>query len=339
MPNTTQRNINRGDTTVSWSSVKSMAILSNFGTKNRAMLKCLQLALEACGSAASVLVTGENGTGKSLLAKSIHYSSSKSERPCEILSCARLDPNAIEAELFGISYDKAETIVKKGALERAAGGTLIIDEIELLSIHVQTVLLRAMETGTFRLVGGGQSRQVDTRFIATSDGNLSEKAAHGLFLEDLIYSLGEVTLRLPPLRERREDIPSLVDRSVRVANQRYGKKVAGISKTAMEFLKNHDFPDNIRELNHLVSRAVKAASRDTIFIEDLGVVLGSPDADAHFRPDAALLPLAEMEKRHIAVALSRTHGNVKAAAHILHVPLATLRRKIQTHGLEAGPAE
>ncbi len=149
----------------------------------------------------------------------------------------------------------------------------------------------------------------------------------------MIYAVGEVTLRLPPLRQRREDIPDLLQTGIASANRLYGKKIRDISKTALNFLSGYDFPDNIRELFDILKRAVRAAKRDVIFVEDLGIVLNSLDDDAHIYPDTSLLPLAEMEKRHIKMVLARNKWNTTATCRILHITPSLLRRKILLYGL------
>lgn len=325
--------INRGDTTITWSAVQSTGLLSNFNSKNRQMRNCLKLALEACKSRTPLLITGDTGTGKSLLAKSIHYSSPDLGKPCETLSCARLAPETLREELFGVVNGDD---VRQGVLERANGGTLILDEIEMLPIPVQPRLLNLLDTGRYRPEGNNRvEREANVRIIATSSSDLSEKAANGSFLLDLIYSLGEITLRLPALRDRQEDMADLVERGIMAANKKYGKNVSRLSKTATEFLKTYKFPGNIRELNHLLSRAVKSASRETIYVEDLGVVLDPPSSDQHFTPGSAILPLQEMEKRHIALALGLANGNLTAAARALRITNQVLERKLRLHGLES----
>ena len=311
---------------------KSLDFITNLGANNNEMISCFELAQEACQSHAHVLIIGENGTGKSLLAQSIHYASPMASRPCVTVDCGSLDKNRLDAELFGIFENKEEGGLREGAFELASGGTVIIDNVECLSLSTQSVLLAALEERYYRVVGSGMTLPLATRIVSTSASDLAGKASSGLFLENLLYSLGEVTLRLPPLRARMEDMPTLLARGIENANQRYGKKVTGLSRTAMEFLTNHDFPGNIRELNRIIDRAVNTTDRTTIFVEDLGVVIDPPEFDTE---DAPLAPLVDMEKRHITRVLEHVKWNKVAAARILHISQSLLKRKIHLHKLKS----
>lgn len=310
---------------------RSIAFITSIGSQNPEMLYNLRLAQEACRSQAPVLVTGESGTGKSLLAQSIHYASPMRNQPCVTVECGADDA---ETELFGLSYDFEETSFQEGAFGRAAGGTLIIEGIDKLSQSTMKSILQVVEEGRYRLAGSGKTHPLRARIVSTSGSDLAEKATHDYFLEGLIYTLGEVTLRLPPLRERREDIVALTERAIRAANRTYGKRVTGLTQVAWEFLENYDFPGNIRELNHIINRAVNMTNRETLYVEDFGFSLDAHEADPHSYPDSILLPLHEMEKRHIGKALEHTNWNRKAAARILHITQPALDRKIRVYGLD-----
>ena len=311
---------------------KSLDFITNLGASNKEMISCFELAQEACQSHANVLIIGENGTGKSLLAQSIHYASPMASGPCVTVDCGLLDKNLLDAELFGIFENREEGGLREGAFELAAGGTVIIDNVECLSLSTQSVLLAALEERYYRVVGSGMTLPLRTRIVSTSASDLAGKASSGLFLENLLYSLGEVTLRLPPLRKRMEDMPALLAKGIVAANQRYGKKVEGLSRTAMDFLTNYNFPGNIRELNRIIDRAVNTTSRTAIFVEDLGVVLDSPVIEVE---DSEFTPLIEMEKRHITRVLEHVNWNKSMAARILHITQSLLKRKMRLHKLTA----
>ncbi len=313
---------------------KALTWLTGNDTKNQEMLNCLRLAQEACQSAAPVLIIGEKGTGKSLLSQSIHYGSHLRDYTCIVVNCAEPAEESIEERLFGISYDFEETSFKDGAVGKAGNGTLIIENIDVLTHSTLSDILRMIDEKRYRLVGSGKAHPLMSRIVSTSSSDLADKSVGGYFPEDMIYGLGEVILRLPPLRERREDIPLLVDGAIRQANKQYGKKVDGISNIALEFLIEHPFPGNIRELRHFINRAVNATERDLIYVEDLGVVLDKADFDPHFNSDNTILPLFEMERRHIKKAILRCNGNKKAAARLLHITESSLNRRIKVYGLE-----
>lgn len=251
-----------------------------------------------------------------------------------VVDCERVAPADFDTALFGVAFDREEVARQEGAIARAGNGTLVIDSVDLLPLSTQNDLLQLLHTGTYRLVGGDLDHVSRARIVATSSADLAGKIAGGLFREDFLYSLGEVTLRIPPLRERPEDIPALVQSCILSADRRYGKNVGSMSKTALEFLMRYRFPGNIRELNRIVNRAVLDIDRDVIYVEDLGLTVDQPaNPEA---PAKDLLPLEEMEKSHIARVLAHADGNVRAAARILRVGEASLRRKMRVLGLDGG---
>ena len=308
---------------------ENLGAITNLVSRNEEMINCLELAHFACKSSAPVLITGESGTGKSLLAMAIHYTSPKKTRPCVTLNCTALRSKEIKNRLFGGEGGG-------GLLDKAAGGTIIIDAVDHLPDFVQRELLTQLMGGMRQIEQSAVRRSTAARLVSTSGSELSQKAADGLFVEDLIYCLGEVTIRIPPLRERREDIPELTRLAVQTANQAHHKAVGGLSRTASDFLRHYDFPGNVRELFQIIARAVRGTARDTIYVEDLGMVVDSIESDPHLSSDMTLLPLAEMEKRHISKALLRTGWKRKAAAHLLRISQSMLERKIRIYGLEKG---
>lgn len=309
--------------------------LTTLSSKNDAMIRCLELAQIASKSATPVLIIGESGAGKSLLAMTIHYSSPKRHMPCVTMKCAGIREHELKSRLFG----QAES--RPGVLAKSAGGTLIIDAVDQLPSFVQKELLkvlaeRAGEVRADSENSAGQSGQATARLISTSGSELSTRATSGIFMEDLIYRLGEITIRIPPLRERREDIVDLAEIALRAANRAYGKKVTKLSRTALDFIRHYDFPGNIRELFLVLNRAVRETPRDTIYVEDLGLVVNAVDRDPHLDSDMTMLPLWEMEKRHIGKALLRTGWKKGAAARLLRISETMLNRKIKLYGLERG---
>lgn len=313
-----------------------LEIMANLSSKNEEMVRCLELAQISCKSSAPVMITGENGVGKSLLAMAIHYNSPKRALPCVSLKCAHMREHEIKSKLFG-DAEKANP----GLLKKAAGGTLIIDAVDQLPGFVQKELLALLMD---RHNGSGQSgtgssaagRRLGSRLISTSSNELSLKTTTGFFDEDLMYCLGEITIRIPPLRDRREDIVDLAETAVKAANRTYGKNVKKLSRTASDFIRHYEFPGNVRELFLIINRAVRQASRDIIYVEDLGLVTDSASQDPHLAPEMTLLPLWEMEKRHISKALLRTGWKKAAAARILLISETMLNRKIKLYGLERG---
>lgn len=305
-----------------------MDIAGSLSSKNEAMLRCLELAEIACRSSAPVMITGESGAGKTLLAMAIHYNSPKRALPCVTLKCATVRERDIRARLFGDRHNPSGDI---GLVRKASGGTLIIDAVDQLPGFVQKELLNI-------LMDKEQSaeRRLGVRLIATSGSELSQRTAHGLFVEDLMYCLGEITIRVPPLRERREDIAGLSMQAVKLANRNHGKNVKGLSRTASDFIRHYDFPGNVRELFLIINRAVRRTTRDTLYVEDLGLVVDSSEQNPHLNADMTLLSLSEMEKRHINKALLRTGWKKRAAARILRISETMLNRKIKLYGLERG---
>lgn len=319
----------------------ALALLDKPSSKNPAMLDCLELAVIAARSSAPVLITGENGVGKSLLAASIHHHSPMRDFPCVTLHCSAVPDRDVKTRLFG---DRRSHIPQgEGLLRQASGGTLVIDGVDQLPGFVQQELLTILTE-----IMSGQSRSVSgrvfpernsgagARIIATTGNELSQKTPHGLFVEDLVYRLGEITIRVPPLRERREDIGGLAAEAVRAANRAHGKNVKGLSRTATDFIRHYDFPGNVRELFLIINRAIRSVTRDMLYVEDLGLIADSSAEHPHLHANLTMLSLAEMEKRHISKALLRTGWKKRAAARILRITETTLNRKIKLHGLERG---
>ncbi len=313
------------------------ATMADFSSRSEAMLHCLELARLACTSSAPVLITGEHGSGKNLLAAAIHQSSTRNSRPCVVLDCAALGEKAVKTRLFGDAGDAYGNGGTIGLIAQADGGSLIIDEVDLLPGFVQKHLLGFLrQNSRSEASRSGASFRFGTRLITTGGGERNRKAGANLLIEDLLYYLGEITLRIPPLRRRREDIPALTESALAAANLAHGKSVGGLSRAAADFVRHYDFPGNVRELFLIIDRAVGGSSRDTLYVEDFGALVDSMEEDPHLLSDMTLMPLAEMEKRHIDRALLRTGWKKRAAARILRVSLTLLERKIALYGLEKG---
>ncbi len=325
----------RDSVTISGKFVKGMIAFEHLQSRNEEMQRCVELAQAASQTTASVLILGESGTGKNLLAQALHNCSDRADKPCVTVNCSAIPENLLESELFGHdrgAFTGAER-TRRGKFELADGGTLVLDEIGEMSPTAQAKVLRAVEYGQFERVGGEETLRSEVRIIAITNRDLPALVANHQFREDLFYRLNEITLHVPSLRDRREDIPELVNAFVKECNEKFGKNVTGISQIGLDYLMRYDFPGNIRELKSLIKRAVTVAKGDLLWLEDLGMrVEVPPESEAAENPDAAMT-LAVMEKRHIQQVLDFTRGNKKRASELLQVSRPTLDRKIKIYGL------
>jgi DNA-binding NtrC family response regulator len=287
-------------------------------------------------SRATVLLTGESGTGKELMAKLLHRLSPRTDHPFVTLNAAALPTTLLEAELFG--YEKGAFTGalqrKPGRFELADGGTLFLDEIGELPPEVQIKLLRVLQEGTFERLGGTKTLHTDVRIISATNKELEQEIAAQRFRADLYYRLNVIAIHLPPLRQRREDIPLLVDHFLRVYTQQNQKTITAIQQQALQRLQAYDWPGNVRELEHAIERAVVLAQGRTIGIAELPPHL--QDATPVLVPsDYFVLPadasLAAIEQEAIIQALQRCAGNRQAAARALDIGVATLYRKLKEY--------
>lgn len=302
-------------------------------TRNGAMLRVLDEAEKVARTGAPVLILGESGTGKEVMAEYIHANSSRSEGPFIVFNSAAIQENLFESELFG--YEKGAFTgagaAKEGLLELADGGTLFLDEIGEVPYQMQAKLLRAIEKGTFYKVGGTKEIRVDIRVLSATNQDLPRKAKENAFREDLYYRLSSITLRLPPLRERKEDIRILVEDLLLRLPAGYRK---GIDEAALEVLARHEWPGNIRELQNVLNRAAILSDSGLIKPSDLPAELQTPRTRAHSgEASGELLSLCDMEKEHIARVLERTKGQKKKAAEILGIDVKTLYRKLKQYDI------
>lgn len=329
------KSLSSDSVTISGKYVKGMIAFEHLRSLNEEMQNCVELGLAASQTTASVLILGENGTGKNLLAQAIHNASRQSEKACVTVNCSAIPENLLESELFGHdrgAFTGAER-TRRGKFELADGGTLILDEIGEMSSQAQAKVLRAVEYGQFERVGGEESLRAEVRIIAITNRDLPTLVQERTFREDLFYRLNEITVSVPPLRKRREDIPLLIDAMVRECNTKFNKNVTGVSQIVLDHLIRYDFPGNIRELKSLIKRAVTVAKGDLLWMEDLGMRVELPaETENTSSPDDAF-SLSSMERRHIQQVLDHTRGNKKRAAELLHVSRPTLDRKIKIYAL------
>ena len=302
-------------------------------SKNARMAAVFELAREVASQRSTVLVQGESGTGKELVARAIHYSGDRGTGPFVPVSCAALAETLLESELFGHERGAftGATSQRKGKFEIAHGGTLFLDEIGEISAKVQVDLLRVLQELRFFRVGGTEEVEVDVRVIAATNRDLALEVREGRFRDDLFYRLNVIDIRIPPLRERREDVPLLAQEFLDRLSHELGREVTGISDEALRVLMDHDWPGNVRELENAVERALVTCKSGVLAAEDLAFLqAGAPAGDLRL---PAGLTLQDLERQYVAVTLQRTQGNVKAAADALGIDRSTLYEKIKKYGI------
>jgi DNA-binding NtrC family response regulator len=289
-----------------------------------------ELARASAKSNSTVLILGESGTGKEVLARSIHAESEQAKGPFVAVSCAALTESLLESELFGHEKGAFTGAVarRKGKFEVAQGGTLFLDEVGDISPKLQVDLLRVLEERRFFRVGGNEPIDAEVRVIAATNRDLKKAVAGGGFREDLYYRLNVIPITLPPLRERREDVPLLVEHFLERLSLETKKKVDEVSGEAMALLMAYDWPGNIRELRNVLERGVVVSNGPVLQAANLG--LSGP---ARPQADAGFATLEEVEKRHIAFVLEKSDGNVTHAARTLGIDRATLYNKIKKYEL------
>jgi DNA-binding NtrC family response regulator len=297
--------------------------------------RVLDLVDRVARTDSNVLITGETGSGKEMVAKLLHARSARRNRPFVVVECAALQDTLLQSELFGhergafTGADRA----KAGLFEVAHGGTIFLDEIGEVSVATQVKLLRVLDTSTFRRVGGTTEIHVDVRVLAATNRDLPPMVRQGLFREDLYYRLHTVTIELPPLRARRTDIDQLAEHFISRLSERFGV-ARRLSPATLEILRRHDWPGNVRELLHVVEAAMVVCDGNEILPEHLPPELrtprGLPTAPAS---DGPLPTLEELERAHIELALRTTHGHRGQAAKALGISERNLYRKLRTYGL------
>jgi len=301
------------------------------------MKKVISLVHQVSGSDATVLVLGESGTGKELIARMLHYGSKRRDGKLVVMDCGATPPTLIEAELFGYQRGAYTGAVKdkKGIIEEADGGTLFLDEIGNISPELQTRLLRVLENGEFRRLGELEQRHVDIRVIAATNVDLRAKVDSGEFREDLFYRLRVITITIPPLRERREDIVGLSQIFLSEFCEKAGKKVNGFTLEAMDLLLSHHWPGNVRELKNIIQSAVVLCRGNVITPEDI-LPSGIFDRSAAPPSDEGLNPLEAHEKAMLIDALKKSNWVQKDAAKILGISRRVIHYKIRKFNLMPG---
>lgn len=308
-----------------------------------AMCKVYELIERVAPASSNVLVTGESGTGKELAARAIHRQSPRADRPFVAINCGGVPESLIESEMFG--YKKGAftgaASNRKGLVEAAQGGTLFLDEISELSPSLQVKLLRLVQEKTVRMIGGTEDTPVDVRIIAATNRNLEMMVIEGKFREDLYHRLNVLPISLPPLRERREDIPLLSDYFVAKFRKTLNKDVRKISSYAMDILTNYDFPGNVRELENIIERGVVLESSSIILPDSLTLANYKKKGSLDLQPVNAALPpegmdldryLAQIEKSLLDEALQRAQGVKLKAAELLGISFRSLRYRLLKYG-------
>jgi DNA-binding NtrC family response regulator len=301
-------------------------------TKNARMEEILKLAREVSSLRSTVLIRGESGTGKELVARAIHFSGDRASKPFITVSCAALTETLLESELFG--YEKGAftgaATQTRGKFEIADSGTIFLDEIGDVSPKLQADLLRILQERCFYRVGGSEEVGVDARVIAATNKDLSEEVRAGRFRDDLYYRLNVIEIHLPPLRERREDIPLLADHTIERISHELGKEINGISEDALKLLMDYDWPGNVRELQNVIERAIVTCHNQFLTDSDFTCLNGRAGSHPAWEIPADLT-LNELERRAIIATLSRTGGNVKEAAASLGIDRSTLYEKLKRY--------
>jgi two-component system response regulator PilR (NtrC family) len=317
---------------------------SNIIGRSESMLQVFKMIETVARTNSTILLTGESGTGKGLVAQAIHFHSLRREKPMVSLNCGALPEALLESELFGHmrgSFTSADSN-KKGLLEIAEKGTIFLDEIGEMSAVMQVKFLRVLQERRFRRVGGLEELQADIRVIAATNQDLTKLVATGRFREDLYYRINVIPIVLPPLRDRREDIPLIAEHFLQKYSEQMGKSITGISHDAMEMLLAHDWPGNIRELENALERAVALESTPTILPESLptailndgtpvtGVQPAEPLPDSGFDLEAHV---KEIEIGYIAEALKRAGGVQVKAADLLGMSFRSFRYYVKKYNL------
>ena len=320
------------------SEVQARDRFQNIVGQSEAIQKVLETVAQVSDLAANLLIEGESGTGKEIVARAIHSSSSRASGPFIPLNCAAIPENLLESELFGYvrgAFTDARRD-RRGLFQEASGGILFLDEISEIPLTLQAKLLRVLEDKEVRPLGANQGEKVDTRVISASNQQLSELVRTGRFRQDLYYRLNVIRIALPPLRQRQEDIPLLVNHFIQKFSDTAKRKVEGMDGAALAVLKAYDWPGNIRELEHAVEHAVLLGKNAVIGLADLPTHLVAR-GDGAVSVEHALsrqLTLHELEREYIDKTLEATRGNKTEAARILGVDRTTLYRKLDEYKLK-----
>jgi len=301
--------------------------------ESKAIKEVLSTVSRVAKSKSTVLIRGESGTGKELVARAIHALSDRGDKRFIPVSCAALPETLLESELFGYEKGAFTGAIKRkeGRFELADGGALFLDEIGDIPLETQVKILRAIESQEFERLGGKETLKVDVRIISATNQDLEKKINEGTFREDLYYRLNVISIFIPPLRDRKEDLMLLVDHFIKKANQKCGKFIEGITTEVKDIIFNYDWPGNVRELENMIERGVVLSRTDVIDKNDLPYfgLIKSKEVISSLN-----LSLREMEKNHILNTLKMTDWNLGKAAEILGIHRNTLRLKMKEYGIE-----
>lgn len=325
---------------------------------SKAMQEVYKLLGKVSLSDITILITGESGTGKELIAKAVHLNSGRCDQPFIAINCAAIPHDLLESELFGFEKGAFTGAIerKTGKFEQANTGTIFLDEIGDMSIDLQTKLLRVLQEKEITRTGGNKAVSIDVRVVAATNKNLEQCVEQNLFREDLYYRLNVLPIELPPLRQRREDIPQLVEFFIRRANQQFNSEVNDCSEKALKLLMDHNWPGNIRELENTIQRASLLCQGQTLCADDFTKLQQHHNTDENNNSLEALIDkklraslaqkdivevndlyqmvLHQMERPLIKIILEKTRGNQVRAAQVLGINRNTLRKKIQLLGID-----
>ena len=322
---------------------KALKTLVNHDSKSQemignspAIIAILGMVDKIAPTTATVLIQGESGTGKELIARALHSRSDRAQKPYVTVNCGALQEALLESELFGHERGSFTGAVnqKLGLCETADGGTLFLDEIGEMSLGIQAKLLRFLQEGEFYRIGGKRSIRVDVRVVSATNRDLEQEVKDGRFREDLFYRLNTITLRMPPLRKRKEDIPTLVDHFLK--SSRFGGQAQQIKKIdprVMDVLQAYDWPGNIRELQNTIERLKILAENNEIRLEDIPFGIRMPKSRVDQGDFSVDMPLEEVEKGHILRTLAYNHGNKTKTAQSLKITIKTLYNKLHKYGV------
>jgi two-component system, NtrC family, response regulator PilR len=312
--------------------------------KSPEMMEIFSLIKKVAPSKAGVLIMGESGTGKELIAKAVHYSSLRADKPFITINCTAIPENLLESEMFGHLKGSFTGAVanKAGLVEAADTGTLFLDEIGEISISTQVKLLRFLQESEFRRVGGTDDKKIDVRIIAATNKKLEKEMEKGNFREDLYYRLNVIRIRIPPLRERDEDVPLLVNHFLKKFAAEQGKNITRVSSLAMRVLCNYSFPGNVRELENIIERCVTLEQSDQLTAKNLPTKLAerteiTSSTELDIPPGGIDLnrTMENTEKKLITKALEMTGGNRSKAARLLGISFRSLRYRLLKLGMES----
>ncbi|PJA95280.1 MAG: two-component system response regulator, partial [Ignavibacteriales bacterium CG_4_9_14_3_um_filter_34_10] len=317
------------------SQLKEKYSFSGIISQSAVMEEVLNTAGRVAQSKATILIRGESGTGKELIAKAIHFASDRKDKPFITVNVASLSENLLESELFGHEKGSFTGAINQrvGRFQQADGGTIFIDEVGDIPLPVQVKLLRTVQFGEVQKIGSNDTEKVNVRILAATHRNLEEMISAGNFREDLFYRLNVITIKLPTLRQRKEDIPLLIDHFIKSFSKELGKEVSGISKEALDLLLKYNYPGNIRELENIIQRAVVLTRENIITKNDLPILASVKGNERLLDPynldDEYELKVKTFEKVIIEEALSRANNNKSAAARIMGITERHLRSRLE----------